>query len=131
MGSRGASSGISDKGRKYGTEYRTLAQFGEIKVVKINDGWATTSPMETMHYGRVYATVDYNGDIKHVTFYDNYGERCKQIDVRGHKHDGLSPHVHIGFHHDEICTRALTPQEQKYLDTLLTKWEHKRKKLNF
>lgn len=31
MGGRGSSSGISDKGKKYGTEYHTVAQFGEIK----------------------------------------------------------------------------------------------------
>lgn len=130
MGSRGASSGISINGKKYGTEYKTLAQFGEVKVVRINNGLSTTPPMETMHNGRVYATVDRNGDIKHITFYDNYGERWKQIDVKGHKHNGISPHTHIGYEHNEISDRALTPQEQKYTETLLSKWEHKRKKLN-
>lgn len=36
MGGRGSSSGISDKGKKYGTEYHTVAQFGEIKVIRMN-----------------------------------------------------------------------------------------------
>ena len=31
MGGRGSSSGISDKGKKYGTEYHTVAQFGRNK----------------------------------------------------------------------------------------------------
>ncbi len=129
MGGRGASSGISVKGKRYGTEYKTLAQFGEIKIVQIKDGRATTPPMETMRYGRVYATIDKKGDIKHITFYDANGERNKQIDVKGHSHDGLSPHTHIGYEHNEINTRALTRQEQQYADALLKKWENKRKHL--
>ena len=31
MGGRGASSGLSDKGKKYGSEYTTLHQSGNIK----------------------------------------------------------------------------------------------------
>ena len=56
MGGRGASSGISDSGKRYGTEYKTIAQFGNVKVVRANDGGAK-APMETMTPGRVYATV--------------------------------------------------------------------------
>ena len=47
MGGRGASSGISDSGKRYGTEYKTIAQFGNVKVVRANDGGAK-APMETM-----------------------------------------------------------------------------------
>lgn len=50
MGGRGASSGLSDKGKKYGTEYTTIAQFGNVKVVRANDGGAK-APMETMIMG--------------------------------------------------------------------------------
>lgn len=57
MGGRGSSSGISDKGKKYGTEYRTVYQSGNIKFIKINKG-AATAPMETMTKGRVYVTLD-------------------------------------------------------------------------
>ena len=46
MGGRGSSRGMSDKGKKYGTEYETLYQSGNIKYVKYN-GKATTAPMET------------------------------------------------------------------------------------
>ena len=52
MGGRGASSGISDKGKPYGTEYKTIAQFGNVKVVRSNNGEAK-SPMDTMTPGRV------------------------------------------------------------------------------
>lgn len=96
MGGRGASSGLSDKGKRYGTEYKTLAQFGNVKVVRANDGGAK-SPMETMTPGRIYATVDKFNDIKYITFHDADGERVKQIDVKGKKHNGALPHTHNGY----------------------------------
>lgn len=37
MGGRGASSGMSDKGKTYGTEYKTLHSDGNIKFVQYND----------------------------------------------------------------------------------------------
>lgn len=74
MGGRGSSSGISDKGKKYGTEYHTVAQFGEIKVIRMNGNTSIKAPMETMTKNRVYATLDKQSNIKSVTFYDNYGE---------------------------------------------------------
>ena len=63
MGGRGSSSGISSKGKLYGTEYTTLYQSGNIKYVRYNNGSATT-PMETMSRGRVYATVNAKNEIK-------------------------------------------------------------------
>ena len=47
MGGRGASSGMSDKKKKYGTEYETLHTDGNIKFVRYKGGNAKT-PMETM-----------------------------------------------------------------------------------
>lgn len=37
MGGRGASSGTSLSGRKYGTEYHTVLKSGNIKFLKYND----------------------------------------------------------------------------------------------
>ena len=128
MGGRGSSSGIGDNGKRYGTEYRTLAQFGNVKIVKIREG-SVTAPMETMTPGRIYATVDKNNDIKHITFHDSEGERSKQIDVKGHKHDGKEQHVHYGFYHDEYGSGGLTPKDKALMDYVLKAWERKRKKL--
>lgn len=63
MGGRGASSGMSyDKHgnpkHKYGMEYSTIYQSGNIKFVKCNMNGAMTAPLETMTSGRVYATVN-------------------------------------------------------------------------
>ena len=130
MGGRGASSGISDSGKRYGTEYKTIAQFGNVKVVRANDGGAK-APMETMTPGRVYATVDKFNDIKYITFHDAEGERVKQIDVKGKKHNGALPHTHNGYEHDEYGTYpGLSGKDEKLVSNVLQQWERKRKKLN-
>lgn len=111
MGGRGASSGISDKGKVYGTEYTTLHQSGNIKFVKYNGGSAT-APMETMTKGRVYVTVNYNNSLKSITYYDKHNKRFKQIDIGGKKHlvNGkyILPHTHKGYEHDNKGTFALS-----------------------
>ena len=48
MGGRGASSGISDKGKKYGSEYTTLYESGNIKFVRYNDAKSAKTPQETI-----------------------------------------------------------------------------------
>lgn len=131
MGGRGASSGASKSGRIYGTEYKTLAQFGSVKVVRLNGKGAVTAPMETVTRGRVYATVDGKGDIKHISFYDEYGERTKQIDVKGKPHNGLLPHVHVGYEHNEISDRDLTEKERSVVNDILKKMEQQKKTLEY
>ena len=129
MGGRGSSSGMSDTGKKYRTEYKTLAQFGNVKVVKYNGGNAR-SPMETMAPGRVYATVDKYNDIKFVTFHDANGERIKQIDIKGVPHAGALPHTHNGYEHEEYgMYPGVSPKDQKIIDKILKQWEIRRKKL--
>ncbi len=86
MGGRGASSGISVSGKKYGTEYRTVLQSGNIKFVKYNDAKTAKTPMETMTRGRIYVTVTAQDKLKAITFYDKSGKRSSQIDLGGHTH---------------------------------------------
>ena len=47
MGGRGAASGMSVSGNKYGTEYQAIHRADNIKYLKRNDGKANL-PMETM-----------------------------------------------------------------------------------
>lgn len=131
MGGRGSSSGISDKGKKYGTEYKAVAQFGEIKVVRVKGSGSVTAPIETITKNRVYATIDKKGDIKHITFYDTYGERVKQIDVKGRPHNGIMPHSHLGYEHNEMGDRQLTDKEHSYVNELLKKMGNKEKTLEY
>ena len=106
FGGRGASSGLSDKGKKYGSEYKTLYQTGNIKFVSYNNGSAT-APMETMTDGRVYAVVNTKNEIKSISYYDKNKKRYKQIDT-GHLHNvngkKIDLHTHKGYIHDEKGT---------------------------
>ena len=80
MGGRGSSSGISLSGKRYGTEYKSLVTYGNIKFVVSLDS-NTTSPMETMTKNRVYVTLDQDGNPKFISYYDKDNKRRKQIDL--------------------------------------------------
>ena len=126
MGGRGAKYGISIDGKKYGSEYTSVAQFGKIKVVRRND-WNTTAPLETRTRGRVYATLDKKDDIKFISFYDEENERYKTIDVKGPKHGDLLPHKHFGYEHGE-AGYELSSKENKLVERTISLWENRKKK---
>ena len=129
MGGRGASSGISDKGKVYGTEYTTLYQSGNIKFVRYNDSKAAKAPMETMTKGRVYVTVDNKNDLKSITYFDKENKRNKQIDL-DKPHNGLSPHAHHGYIHNENDSKKgaakLTTKEKKMVDRVKKTWYNRK-----
>lgn len=131
MGGRGASSGMSKKGKPYGTEYTTLAEFENIKFIKYNDGSAKT-PMETMTKNRVYGVVNDQGTLKSVVLFDTTNKRNKQIDLEGvpHKVNGALtlPHTHLGYFHDELGTRGLTAKETKLVVKAVNYWYNRGKK---
>jgi hypothetical protein len=129
MGGRGSSSGISDSGKQYGTEFDTLLRSGNIKFVSKKEGSAT-APLETMKGARrVYATIGSDGEVHTVSFYDGKGKRTKQIDVRGKAHyiDGnpVMPHTHKGYFHDEKGTYKLTAKERRLIEYVLRKWANR------
>ena len=57
MGGRASSSGMSVKGKPYGTEYTTLYKSGNIKFVRYNDASSAKTPMETMTRGWSYVKI--------------------------------------------------------------------------
>lgn len=131
MGGRGSSSGISDKGKKYGTEYTTLYKSGNIKFVKYNDSKAAKAPMETMTKGRVYVTVDGQNNLKAITYYDTENKRSKQIDL-DKSHQGMQPHTHHGYFHNENDSpkgaAKLTTEERKMVDRVKELWYNRNNK---
>lgn len=131
MGGRGASSGISDKGKVYGTEYSTLLKSENIKFVKYNDSKSAKTPQETMTKGRVYVTVNQNNQLVSVTYYDKEGKRRKQLDLT-HMHKGMKPHIHHGYEHNEFDNKKgatkLSPKEKKMVDRIQKIWENKKEK---
>ena len=125
MGGRGASSGISVKGKRYGTEYTTLYKSGNIKFVKYNDTKSSKSPMETMTKGRVYVTVNNKNELTAITYYNNDGKRTKQIDLNK-THNGIIPHTHHGYEHNENDSKKgatkLSTEERKMVDRINKIW---------
>lgn len=125
MGGRGASSGISDKGRKYGTEYETLRSDGNIKFVRYKDSTSAKTPQETMTKGRVYVTVNEKDTPVSITYYDTSGKRSKTIDLT-HAHAGMKPHTHHGYNHNELDglkgAANLTPKERRMVERILKIW---------
>lgn len=127
MGGRGASSGISVKLNRYGTEYHTILRSGNIKfVIQTDANSSTTAPMETMTRGRVYVTINHkNNGIAHISYYDNENKRTKTIDFT-HLHNGERPHTHHGYNHNENDglkgSARLTPDERRMIERVEKLW---------
>lgn len=123
MGGRGASSGMSNKGNKYGTQYRTVLESGNIKFVTKNSRQSETL-METMTEGRVYVTVGGN-DLLQVIYFETDNKRAKTIDL-DRPHNGMLPHVHHGYEHNENDgpkgATGLTPKEKQMVDRVTKIW---------
>ena len=124
MGGRGASSGMSDKGNPYGSQYHALFTAGNVKFVSKNARESETL-METMTRGRVYVHVEGN-DIKSIVYFDNDGKRSKQIDM-DHAHLGVSPHAHEGYYHSEF-RKNLTTEERAMVDRAVDAWDNYQRK---
>lgn len=129
MGCRGASSGVSDKKKPYGSEYTTVYQSGNIKFVKQTNASNAKTPMETMTKGRIYVTLGKNNEPKSIILYSNDGLREKQIDITGKPHTvngkPLLPHTHKGYVHDENGTRDLTKDERKLVEKVKKIWKNR------
>lgn len=130
MGGRGASSGIDTKGKRYGTDYRTLHQIENIKFIAQNNTKPVKTPMETMTKNRIYVTIGQDGEPKSITLYDENGKRERQIDLT-HKHtvngNELKLHTHMGYNHDENGTRKPSEKEDKLIDKITKTWENYKK----
>lgn len=126
FGGRGASSGISVKGKPYGTEYTTLYQSGNIKFVRYNDSKSAKAPKETMTKGRIYVTIDSKNKIKYINYYDKKGLNKKQIDVDGISHNINGQlektHTHKGYLHNEKGTYNLSSKELKMVERVRKIW---------
>lgn len=126
MGGRGASSGTSVYGNKYGSQYHSLLTVGNIKFVEKNEG-ATESLQETMTKGRVYVEV-VNGKLKAIHYFDNENKRSKQTHLN-RPHYGKQPHTHHGYNHKENETSKdgasrLTNKEKKMVERVYKIWDN-------
>lgn len=124
MGGRGAASGMSDKGRPYGSEYSTVFQSGNIKFIKKNEGSAT-APLETMTKGRVYVTLGSDNVPRFISYHDKTNGRKTTIDLIV-PHNGEIPHAHNGYFHNENDSKKgyskLTTKQRKMVDRINELW---------
>ncbi len=128
MGGRGSSTGISTKGKAYGTEYKSILTSGNIKfVVRLENSAA--APMETMTNNRVYVTLSSRGEPKCISYYDKENRRKKQIDL-DKAHHGVLPHTHHGYeHHENDGPKGygkLTTKEKAMVERVLKVWKEKK-----
>ncbi|MDF7641711.1 hypothetical protein PT279_08960 [Bifidobacterium sp. ESL0784] len=131
MGGRGAASGISKQGKKYGTEYKTLLTDGNIKFIE-NNNRSSKTPMETMTKGRVYVLVSSKTrQLKSITYFDSEGKRFKSVHL-DHSDDNLKPHTHEGYFHNESHTRKeakprkVNDREQRMIQEVNRIWKRHR-----
>ncbi len=128
MGGRGASSGMSDKGKPYGAEFRTLYESGNIKFVSPNNANNAKDPLETITKGRIYATVNGDGEINAINIYGDDGKRVKSINLLHSHEEIIGEHTHIGYFHKEGGTRNLTAEEKKLVARVKEIWYNRHSK---
>lgn len=120
MGGRGASSGISDKGNKYGSQHHTVLESENIKFVSKNKRSSETL-METMTKGRIYVEVGGN-DLLRIISFDESNKRNHVIERD--KRSG-EWHVHNGYFHAEHGTSQHEPLndiDKRLLDKVRKLW---------
>lgn len=123
MGGRGAASGMSKK--PYGTEFESLLTVGNIKFVKNMAGDNAKDPLETKTKGRIYATVNGEGKINSINYYDPSGKRYKSINLLHGHEDIKGEHTHLGYFHKEGGTRKLTRKEKRLVEFVKDAWYNK------
>ena len=122
MGGRGASSGMSDKGKLYGSQYHTILKDGNIKFVSKVSRQSETL-METMTAGRVYVEVG-GKDLLRIISFDENNKRNRVIERD--KRTGKW-HVHSGYFHAENGTsrhELLNDGDKKLLAKAQAVWHN-------
>ena len=122
MGGRGAAS-ASYSG--YGSEYKSIHSYSNIKFVFNTAQTNTKAPLETRTKNRVYVTLNYQSGIpQYISYYDKEGKKFKVIDAHKKRHYNLVAngtkkryldvvHRHNGYNHEELGSGNMTTQERK------------------
>lgn len=125
MGGRGASSGVSKKGRTYGTQYHMVLEVDNIKFVAKETRQSETL-METMTKGRIYVETG-GDDLLRIVQFDEDNKRNYVIE-RDKRSDLW--HVHKGYEHTEYSEKhwdPLTESDKELLAKVQRLWYNRNK----
>ena len=123
MGGRGASSGISDKGNEYCTQYETVLQVDNIKFVK-KQARESEPLMETMTEGRIYVHVG-GDDLLRIVFFDENNKRNRVLEREKRNNTW---HVHEGYFHTEYGEEkhgTPTEEDEKIIAKVTEAWNNR------
>lgn len=101
MGGRGAFANISERDFRFkeaGQQYHSIGNVDGVKVL-LKDSGSVKAPEISHSPNRIYATVQ-NGQLKHLTWYDENHNQSVSIDFL-HPHNGVQPHKHYNLNHDD------------------------------
>lgn len=123
FGGRGASSGVSERGNPYGSQYHAVLEHKNIKFV--TNSIKNYEPLlETMTNGRTYVQVGGN-DIVRIAFMDGDNKRYKVIEKDKKKGKW---HVHHGYFHTEESEKIhgeLNQHDKDFLDKISRIWHNR------
>lgn len=129
MGGRGASSGMSEKGNPYGSQYQTVTESGNIKFIT-GKAVKPEELLETMTRGRVYVLLNSKDNIKSITYFDNENKRSRVVEV-DHGHQKMKEHVHIGYERTKRDGKSYatkpTAKDREMIDRVSKIWDNRKK----
>lgn len=113
MGSRGAFQNVEMGDFTFtenGKSYSSVGTVDNVKVLIKTTQGSVKAPEFSHTENRMYAIIQ-NGELKHLTYYDENHKQARSIDF-GHRHNGVQPHVHIYLNHDRDSP-GISPTEEK------------------
>lgn len=99
MGSRGSFVNISLGDFRFKEDGKTYSSIGEVDGVKVlvREKGSSKAPEFSHTENRIYAVIQ-NGELKHLTWYDENHNQSVSIDFL-HPHKGVQPHKHFYLDH--------------------------------
>ena len=102
MGGRGAFKNVASKDFAFVENGQTYIKVGEVDGVELlvrKGNLSVKAPEYSHSANKVYATLQ-NGQLKHLSFYDENHQQYKTIDfMHEHGTDHVKPHVHYNMQH--------------------------------
>ena len=123
MGGRGTYSGT----HKYGEEFRSIAEpfmtsRGEVKAIESRISKNNKRVYLTQTDGRIYATVNKNGEINNLFFFGSDGLVTEEWNLRG-KHGNIAGgHKHLGFQHSGDAV-PLSARDNEFVSEVKRLWK--------